>query len=215
MRAMQNKARETFSEGEYQTILEERVTYIGDVPLKHKKCPSVTCALADQDHITVEHFDMLGVDEIDAQINKLMGGKPLIDRGYDNDNDTSECEMLNAQLASLALVEDAIEKLSVSMRRKNSQSAYDESEGAYYEHSSQPEPTGKPQTTPVFGVQFYQTNGGEVFNADRLLDWQPGSVSEINFPVGHDDSASHRQFGSAYYADVSDGRVPSDQSMLD
>jgi hypothetical protein len=39
---------------------------------------------------------MLGVDEIDAQINKLMGGEKIIDRGYDNDVDTSEDEMLNA-----------------------------------------------------------------------------------------------------------------------
>lgn len=215
MRAMQNKARETFSEGEYQSILEERATYIGDVPLIHKRCPSVGCGLEYPDHVTVQHFDMLGVDEIDAQINALMGGDKLIDRGYDNDVDTSENEMLNAQFCSLALVDEAIEKLSNSMKRKCSEIAQDESDGAYYKHSSQQEPLGKPQTTPVFGVNFYQTNGGEVFNADRSPDWQPGSVSEINFPVGHDDSASHRQLGSAYYADVSDGRIPSNQSMLD
>lgn len=62
------------------------------------------------------------------------------------------------------------------------------SEGAAYKYSSDKESfkdiqlDGKHQVTPLFGVQFYQTHGGDVVGIERSSDWQPDSVSAINLP---------------------------------
>lgn len=81
------------------------MTYIEDVPLINRRCPSVNCDLTYPDHVTVSHFDMLKIQKIDDQINKLMGGQTIKDHGRDNDDDTSEMEMLNAQFGSLMFLE--------------------------------------------------------------------------------------------------------------
>ena len=87
---MKDKAREAFSEDEYQKLLDERVTYIQDLPLINRRCPSEECGLEFPEHVTVRHFDMLQVKKIDEQINQLMGGHPLADHAHDNDDCTSE-----------------------------------------------------------------------------------------------------------------------------
>lgn len=128
--------------------MEERVTYVEDVPLINRRCPNVHCDLANTDHKTISHFDLLKIEKIDRQINELMGGHPLKDHGYDNDDDTSEMQMVNAQLSSLRLVEQAVQKyISPNL-----------SEGEYFAYSSEKNSAseivldGKHQTTPMSGA---------------------------------------------------------------
>lgn len=86
---MKNKARKVYSEDEYQQLLDERPVYIGDLQLKHRKCPSKGCGL---DHQTIQHFDIIKIKKIDDQINAMLkkANRKLIEHDHDNDDQTSE-----------------------------------------------------------------------------------------------------------------------------
>jgi hypothetical protein len=115
-------------------------------------------------------------------------GSELKDHGYDNDDDTNENDVLRAMFAAKLHLEDTIEKAPdlVSEAKARVDYMISESvrvnsvvsEGAAYKYSTDKELSlgaivldGMHQVTPVFGVQFYQTYGGDVVNTERSPDW--------------------------------------------
>lgn len=151
-----------------------------------------------------------------------MAGSELHDHGHDNDDDTQDHDVLRAMFAAKLHLENTVEQASDLLREARARTDSMISEGAAYKYSTDKELSleaivldGMHQVTPVFGAQFYQTYGGDVANIERSPDWQPDSVSQINLPGDQADSVSHIVEQSEYYADVSDKRVSSNQSMLD